>query len=148
MVVVVVVVVLAPKWNEQRKNEPGVSGARETSTDGFHLPGRRQEDQRKTVAVAAMDPCSVSKPHGKNEREGDTGARGHSNHGLHLPDKRQDHLGLSRLEERGLFMVCEEGSHRLGPPSKKSPKRGGIPPHPPSFGVGRESPGPRDEMGI
>ena len=27
--VVVVVVVLAPKWNEQRKNEPGVSGTRE-----------------------------------------------------------------------------------------------------------------------
>ena len=41
------------------------------------------------MAVAAVDPCSVSKPHGKNEREGDTGARGHSNHGLHLPDKRQ-----------------------------------------------------------
>ena len=45
-------------------------------------------------------------------------------------------------------MVCEEGSHRLGPPSRKSPKRGGIPPHPPSFGVGRESPGPRDEVGL
>ena len=97
--VVVVVVVVAPKWNEQRKNEPGVrgtrekggdNGTRETSTDGFHLPDRRgrREDQRKTV-VAAVDPCSVSKPHGKNEREGDTGARGHSNHGLHLPDKRQ-----------------------------------------------------------
>ena len=89
MVVVVVVVVLAPKWNEQRKNEQGVSGARENSTDRFHLPGRRRrEGQRKTV-VTAVDPCSVSKPHGKNEREGDTGARGHSNHGLHLPDKRQ-----------------------------------------------------------
>ena len=99
--VVVVVVVVAPKWNEQRKNEPGVSGAREVrvargagaiQTDGFHLPDRRgrREDQRKTVVVAAaVDPCSVSKPHGKNEREGDTGARGHSNHGLHLPDKRQ-----------------------------------------------------------
>ena len=88
VVVVVVVVVLAPKWNEQRKNEQGVPGVQENSTDGFHLPGRRREDQRKTVA-AAVDPCSVSKPHGKNEREGDTGARGHSNHGLHLPDKRQ-----------------------------------------------------------
>ena len=97
---VVVVVVVAPKWNEQRKNEPGVLGTREVgwqgrgrnSTDGFHLPDRRgrREDQRKTVVVAAaVDPCSVSKPHGKNEREGDTGARGHSNHGLHLPDKRQ-----------------------------------------------------------
>ena len=28
--VVVVVVGVAPKWNEQRKNEQGVSGARET----------------------------------------------------------------------------------------------------------------------
>ena len=45
-------------------------------------------------------------------------------------------------------MVCEEGSHRLGPPSKKNPKRGGIPPIPPFFGVGRESPGPRDAEGI
>ena len=101
VVTMVVVVVVAPKWNEQRKNEPGVlgtrekggsAGARENSTDGFHLPVRRgrREDQRKTVVVvAAVDPCSVSKPHGKNEREGDTGARGHSNHGLHLPDKRQ-----------------------------------------------------------
>ena len=87
--VVVVVVVVAPKWNEQRKNEQGVSGARETSTDGFHLPDRRREHRRKTVAAATVDPCSVSKPHGKNDREGDTGARGHSNHGLHLPDKRQ-----------------------------------------------------------
>ena len=100
VVVVVVVVVVAPKWNEQRKNELGVRGTREggvakgrgrNSTDGFHLPDRRgrREDQRKTVVAAAVDPCSVSKPHGKNEREGDTGARGHSNHGLHLPDKRQ-----------------------------------------------------------
>ena len=56
------VVVVAPKWNEQRKNEPrgardagkGVLGARENSTDGFHLPDRRRED-RKTV-VAAVDP--------------------------------------------------------------------------------------------
>ena len=30
-------------------------------------------------------------------------------------------------------MVCEEGSHRLGPPSKKSLKEGGDTPHPPSF---------------
>ena len=101
VVTMVVVVVVAPKWNEQRKNEPGRqgtregegdNGARETSTDGFHLPVRRgcREDQRKTVVVVAVaDPCSVSKPHGQNEREGDTGARGHSNHGLHLPDKRQ-----------------------------------------------------------
>ena len=100
VVTIVVVVVVAPKWNEQRKNEPGRQGTREgggwqrgagdIQTDGFHLPDRRgrREDQRKTV-VAAVDPCSVSKPHGKNEREGDTGARGHSNHGLHLPDKRQ-----------------------------------------------------------
>ena len=92
-IVVVVVVVVAPKWNEQRKNELGVTGARETFKPmGFHLPVRRgrREDQRKTVVVVAVaDPCSVSKPHGKNEREGDTGARGHSNHGLHLPDKRQ-----------------------------------------------------------
>ena len=29
MVVVVVVVVVVPKWNEQRKNEPGVLGTRE-----------------------------------------------------------------------------------------------------------------------
>ena len=63
--VVVVVVVLTPKWNEQRKNEPGVSGTREaggqgrgeTSTDRFHLPNRRRrEDRRKTVVVAAVDP--------------------------------------------------------------------------------------------
>ena len=52
---VVVVVVLAPKWNEQRKNEQGVVGARENSTDGFHLPDRRRED-RKTVVAAAVDP--------------------------------------------------------------------------------------------
>ena len=160
-----------------------------------------------------MDPCSVSKPHGKNEREGDTGARGHSNHGLHLPDKRQHkrrkrprskacwqcgHLGvgrdglmakaenkhalwtskrqqgvettdrtsslaqrthqsklkgppyqrqshekidLSRLGERGLFMVCEEGSHVTRPRSRKSPKRGGIPPNLPSFWGGSREPG-------
>ena len=70
VVTMVVVVVVAPKWNEQRKNEQGVLGARENSTDGFHLPDRRgrREDRRKTVA--AVDPCSVSKPHGKNEREG------------------------------------------------------------------------------
>ena len=50
---------LAPKWNEQRKNEPrgardagkGVLGARENSTDGFHLPRRRREDRRKTVVA-------------------------------------------------------------------------------------------------
>ena len=61
-----VVVVAAPKWNEQRKNEPrcardagkkGMLGARENSTDGFHLPNRRREDRRKTVAAAAVvDP--------------------------------------------------------------------------------------------
>ena len=64
VVVVVVVVVVAPKWNEQRKNEQGVArdagkgvlGARENSTDGFHLPDRRREDRRKTVAAAAVDP--------------------------------------------------------------------------------------------
>ena len=56
MVVVVVVVVVAPKWNEQRKNEQGVLGAGENSTDGFHLPDRRREDRRKTVAAAAVDP--------------------------------------------------------------------------------------------
>ena len=70
----------------------GCQGRGRHSTDEFHLPGRRgrRKGQRKTVAAAAaVDPCSVSKPHGKNEREGDTGARGHSNHGLHLPDKRQ-----------------------------------------------------------
>ena len=27
-------------------------------------------------------------------------------------------------------MVCEEGSHRLGLPSKKAPKEGGYPPSP------------------
>ena len=32
--VVVVVVVLAPKWNEQRKNERGVSGARARGCQG------------------------------------------------------------------------------------------------------------------
>ena len=32
--VVVVVVVLAPKWNEQRKNEPGVPGTREVGARG------------------------------------------------------------------------------------------------------------------
>ena len=31
-------------------------------------------------------------------------------------------------------MVCEEGSHRLGPPSKKAPKEGGYPPIPPLLG--------------
>ena len=47
----------------------GVSGAREISTDGFHLPDRsRRDGRRKTV-----DPCSVSKPNGKNEREGTQG---------------------------------------------------------------------------
>ena len=92
VVTIVVVVVVAPKWNEQRKNElGGVRGEGNIQTNGFHLPVRRgrREDQRKTVVAVAVDPCSVSKPHGKNEREGDTGARGHSNHGLHLPDKRQ-----------------------------------------------------------
>ena len=53
VVTMVVVVVVAPKWNEQRKNEQGVLGARENSTDGFHLPDRRRED-RKTAA--AVDP--------------------------------------------------------------------------------------------
>ena len=38
-------------------------------------------------------------------------------------------------------MVYEEGSHVTIPRSRKSPKRGGIPPIPPLFGVGRESPG-------
>ena len=52
---VVTMVVVAPKWNEQRKNEQGVVGARENSTDGFHLPDRRRED-RKTVVAAAVDP--------------------------------------------------------------------------------------------
>ena len=55
VVTMVVVVVVAPKWNEQRTNEQGVVGARENSTDGFHLPDRRRED-RKTVVVAAVDP--------------------------------------------------------------------------------------------
>ena len=45
-------------------------------------------------------------------------------------------------------MVCEEGSHVTRPPSRKSPKEGGYPPIPPSLGVGRESPGPREEVGI
>ena len=45
-------------------------------------------------------------------------------------------------------MVCEEGSHFTRPPSKKAPKEGGILPHRPSFGVGRESPGPREERVI
>ena len=49
VVTMVVVVVLAPKWNEQR-NEPGVPGTRENSTDGFHLPDRRRRrEDRKTV---------------------------------------------------------------------------------------------------
>ena len=54
----------------QRKNEKWVSGAREDSTDGFHLPDRR--DRQKT-AVDVEDPRSVSKPNGKNEREGKQG---------------------------------------------------------------------------
>ena len=37
--VVVVVVVVAPKWNEQRKNEQGVSGARETFNRWVPLTG-------------------------------------------------------------------------------------------------------------
>ena len=45
-------------------------------------------------------------------------------------------------------MVCEEGSHRLGPPSKKALKEGGYSSIPPLFRVGRESPGPRKEVGI
>ena len=44
-------------------------------------------------------------------------------------------------------MVCGRGLTDWDPPLKK-PKRGGIPPHPPSFGVGRESPGPRKEVCI
>ena len=55
VVTMVVVVVVAPKWNEQRKNKQGVLGARENSTDGLHLPDRRRED-RKTVVAAAVDP--------------------------------------------------------------------------------------------
>ena len=30
-------------------------------------------------------------------------------------------------------MVCEEGSHVTRPPSRKSPKKGGYPPIPPSL---------------
>ena len=48
----VVVVVLAPKWNDKGKNEKGVSGARDDSTDGFHLPALRRRDRWKTVAAA------------------------------------------------------------------------------------------------
>ena len=56
-----------------------------------------------------------------------------------IPKTSHEKIGLSGLDERGLFMVCEEGSHKIGTPSRKSSKRGGIPPpHPPSFGVGRE----------
>ena len=47
-----------------------------------------------------------------------------------IPKTSHEKIGLSGLDERGLFMVCEEGSHRLGPPSRKSSKRGGIPPPP------------------
>ena len=45
-------------------------------------------------------------------------------------------------------MVCEEGVSQTGPPSRKSPKKRGDTPIPPSFGVDRESPGPRDEVGL
>ena len=34
------------------------------------------------------------------------------------------------------------------PPLGKAQKRGDTPPHPPSFGSGRESRGPRDEVGL
>ena len=52
LVTVVVVVVVAPKWNDKGRMRKGVSGAREDSTDGFHLPDRR--DRRKTVVAAAV----------------------------------------------------------------------------------------------
>ena len=53
------------------------------------------------------------------------------------PYQRQSHekIDLSRLGERGLFMVCEEGSHVTRPRSRKSPKRGGIQPIPPLLGL-------------
>ena len=38
VVTIVVVVVVAPKWNEQRKNEPGMQGARE----GWGWQGARE----------------------------------------------------------------------------------------------------------
>ena len=59
----------------------------------------------------------------------------------HHTKKEHMKMLLSRLEERGLFMVCEEGSHRLGPPSNKALKEGGIHPHPPSFEGGSREPG-------
>lgn len=46
-----------------------MSGAREDSTDGFHLPGLCRRDRRRTVE----GPCSVSRPNGENEREGEQG---------------------------------------------------------------------------
>ena len=42
-------------------------------------------------------------------------------------------------------MVSQEGSHFTLPPSRKNPPRRGDTPHPPSFGAGRDSPGPREE---
>ena len=45
-------------------------------------------------------------------------------------------------------MVWEEGSHGWDPPLTKPTKEGGYPPIPPLLRVGRESPGPRPEVGI
>ena len=45
-------------------------------------------------------------------------------------------------------MVWEEGSHEWDPPLTTPQKRGGYPPIPPLWRVGRESPGPRSEVGI
>ena len=53
------------------------------------------------------------------------------------------------MKKRTLRVVLQVNSQLVTrPPSRKSPKRGGIPAHPPLFGVARESPGPRDEVGI
>ena len=67
------------------------------------------------------------------DRTGSLGQRTHQSKlkGHTIPKTSHEKISLSGLDERGLFMVCEEGSHRLGPSSRKSPKRGGIPPIPP-----------------
>ena len=121
--VVVVVVVVAPKWNEQRKNEPGVLGTRKKGgkqgrgriqTDGFHLPVRRgrREDQRKTVVAAAVDPCSVSKPHGKNEREG--GHRGEGTFKPWTPLTRQTPTQASKTGQSQRLLTVRARGCRTG----------------------------------
>ena len=94
--------------------ERGVAGAREHSTDGFHLPDRhgRREDQRKTVVAAAVDPCSVSKPHGKNEREG--GHRGEGTFKPWTPLTRQTPTQASKTGQSQRLLTVRARGCRTG----------------------------------